>query len=382
MGSIHSHSYTSTVTKEATCTETGIRTFTCECEDTYTEVIPKLKHSVAHKVVVSTCETKGYEYDYCSSCKGEFNRVELPLAEHTTKHIVVDSTCKVAGMEYDLCTLCGDTSNTVVVPILDHTWSNWEVTTEPTETSQGIETRTCSSCGETETRKIGKLNIVKDEKTGIEIEYSDEYDTGIEIEVKEVYDGNSFQLIEESYGKIKTSIFDINTFKDGIKVQPSAKVKVRIQMPEEFTEGNNIFVCYVDSVNGTVENIPATVVDGFIEFEAEHFSYYAVVQNIGKVNKVTINDFTVNYKDSYKIVPKVEADENVDYTVTYTSSDTDIATVDKNGNITTTGRGTATITCTVTDEFGNEVKDTCQVEVKLKWWQWIIWILLWGWLWY
>jgi len=103
---------------------------------------------------------------------------------------------------------------------------------------------------------------------------------------------------------------------------------------------------------------------------------------IGKVNKVTINDFTVKYKDAYKIVPKVEIDENVDYTVTYTSSNPDVVTVDKNGNVTTNYRGTATVTCTVTDEFGNEVKDTCQVEVKLKWWQWIIWILLWGWLWY
>jgi len=106
------------------------------------------------------------------------------------------------------------------------------------------------------------------------------------------------------------------------------------------------------------------------------------VAPIGKVNKVTINDFTVLYKDPYKLVPKIEADEGVEYTVTYTSSDNDVVTVDKDGNITTKDRGTATITVTVTDEFGNEVKDTCNVEVKLKWWQWLIWIFLWGWAWY
>lgn len=35
----HTHSYTSSVTKAATCTEAGIRTFTCTCGDSYTEPI-------------------------------------------------------------------------------------------------------------------------------------------------------------------------------------------------------------------------------------------------------------------------------------------------------------------------------------------------------
>lgn len=100
------------------------------------------------------------------------------------------------------------------------------------------------------------------------------------------------------------------------------------------------------------------------------------------VEKVIINDFVVMYKDSYKIAPKVEVKGDVDYTATYTSSNPDVVTVDKNGIVSTNYRGTATITCTVTDEFGNEVEDTCIVEVKLRWWQWIIWILLWGWAWY
>ena len=114
----------------------------------------------------------------------------------------------------------------------------------------------------------------------------------------------------------------------------------------------------------------------------EDITLIAKYEYAGKVNKVTINDFTVMYKDPYKLAPKIEADEGVEYEVTYTSSNPDVVTVDKNGNVSTNYRGTATITVTVKDEFGNEVKDTCQVEVKLKWWQWIIWILLWGWAWY
>ncbi|MBQ4269096.1 MAG: hypothetical protein IJB97_05545, partial [Clostridia bacterium] len=38
-----SHSYTSNVTKEATCKEAGVRTYTCGvCGDSYTEDIAKL----------------------------------------------------------------------------------------------------------------------------------------------------------------------------------------------------------------------------------------------------------------------------------------------------------------------------------------------------
>lgn len=40
----HTHNYTSKVTKAATCDETGIRTYTCPCGDSYTEVIPALDH--------------------------------------------------------------------------------------------------------------------------------------------------------------------------------------------------------------------------------------------------------------------------------------------------------------------------------------------------
>ena len=39
-GSSHSHSYTSSVTKQPTCTEAGVRTYTCSCGASYTEAIP------------------------------------------------------------------------------------------------------------------------------------------------------------------------------------------------------------------------------------------------------------------------------------------------------------------------------------------------------
>ncbi len=102
----------------------------------------------------------------------------------------------------------------------------------------------------------------------------------------------------------------------------------------------------------------------------------------GKVNSVDINNISMNYKDSTTLTPSINADSGVKYDATYSSSDTDVVSVDSNGRLTTNGTGSATITVTVTDEHGNTVSDTCDVEVKYTWWQWIIVIVLFGWIWY
>ena len=92
----------------------------------------------------------------------------------------------------------------------------------------------------------------------------------------------------------------------------------------------------------------------------------------------------MNYKKSTTLKPQIDADNGVKYTVKYSSSNTKVATVEKNGKVTATkrGSGSATITCTVTDEFGNTVKDTCKVNVKLSFGQILITYVLFGWIWY
>lgn len=101
-----------------------------------------------------------------------------------------------------------------------------------------------------------------------------------------------------------------------------------------------------------------------------------------KVRDVTIKDFSIIYKSSYEIVPEIIADENAVNKVEYISSDTDIAIVDNSGNVIGKKTGSATITCTVTDKCGNSTSDTCEVTVSYAWWQWIIIIIFFGWIWY
>ena len=102
----------------------------------------------------------------------------------------------------------------------------------------------------------------------------------------------------------------------------------------------------------------------------------------GSIKSVSLDDVEMKYKDTKQLYPIIEADDGVDYTVTYTSSDNSVARVDENGNVYAAKRGSADITVTVTDDFGNTVTDTCSVKVNYSFWQWVIKILLFGWIWY
>ena len=100
------------------------------------------------------------------------------------------------------------------------------------------------------------------------------------------------------------------------------------------------------------------------------------------INSVSLADLTLNYKKSANLSPEISADEGAKYTVKYESSNPKVAAVDKNGKVTALKKGSAKITCTVTDSNGNTVSDTCNVTVKYSFGQWLIKILLFGWIWY
>lgn len=73
----HQHSYQSKVTKQPTCKETGVKTYTCSCSDTYTETIPVTDHNYVEKkeeTIVTVTDSEGFTIDvgcciprYCAS---------------------------------------------------------------------------------------------------------------------------------------------------------------------------------------------------------------------------------------------------------------------------------------------------------------------------
>ncbi len=64
----HTHTYTSKITKAATCKEKGVKTYSCSCGDTYTEEIPATGHTYTEKVVAPTYDAQGYTEHTCSVC--------------------------------------------------------------------------------------------------------------------------------------------------------------------------------------------------------------------------------------------------------------------------------------------------------------------------
>ena len=79
----HVHNYTAAVTKEATCAEEGVTTYTCSCGDSYTESIPTTGHSFGDYVYNNdaTKDADGTKTRYCSIC----GTSETVTAEGTKK---------------------------------------------------------------------------------------------------------------------------------------------------------------------------------------------------------------------------------------------------------------------------------------------------------
>ncbi|MGN0633627.1 MAG: leucine-rich repeat protein [Oscillospiraceae bacterium] len=147
----HTHSYKSEVTKSATCTAAGERTYTCaECGDTYTETISATGHTaVTDEAVAATCTADGKtEGSHCSVC-GEVIKAQetVPATGHkfgawkTTKK----ATCKETGTQTRTCSACGKTETKTIAKTA-HTYKTTVV--EPTYESQGYTLHTCTECGE------------------------------------------------------------------------------------------------------------------------------------------------------------------------------------------------------------------------------------------
>ena len=87
---------------------------------------------------------------YTVSSKGACLHTGYGTHENT-----VPATCGEAGRVDTICDNCGDVVSTKEIPATGaHTWDNGTVTTEPTETTPGVRTYTCTVCGEVKTEVI------------------------------------------------------------------------------------------------------------------------------------------------------------------------------------------------------------------------------------
>lgn len=97
-----------------------------------------------------TLEADGTWQGYKVSSKGACLHTGYGTHENT-----VPATCGEAGRTETICDNCGEVVSTKEIPATGaHTWDNGTVTTEPTETTPGVRTYTCTVCGEVKTEVI------------------------------------------------------------------------------------------------------------------------------------------------------------------------------------------------------------------------------------
>lgn len=112
---VHTCDYGSgSVTKEATCKEEGVRTFTCSCGASKTESIAKTGHNYVTDSKAATCTEAGYEKTACSSCGDVKSESTTPATGHSMEEHWFPSgpTCVTdGGMHFEKCTKCGVTND-------------------------------------------------------------------------------------------------------------------------------------------------------------------------------------------------------------------------------------------------------------------------------
>ena len=106
------HEYESSVTTDPTCTETGVRTYKCDCGYSYTEAISVIPHT-----------------------PGEWETV-------------TPATCSKEGEKVQKCAVCKEVIATETIGKLGHTPGEWEIAVHPTESETGLKVKKCTVCGE------------------------------------------------------------------------------------------------------------------------------------------------------------------------------------------------------------------------------------------
>ena len=153
------HSYEQISSKPATCTKNGEIKYKCSvCGKTYTETLPMLEHSYTGKIVDPTCTEQGYTLYTCSNCGDTLKGNYTPALGHIlTSGTTVPATCTEDGYTIYTCTRCGEKVKANYVAATGHSWSEWKQTQQASCAQNGIKTRSCSVCGQTETEETPRF---------------------------------------------------------------------------------------------------------------------------------------------------------------------------------------------------------------------------------
>ena len=217
-GTVYHHNHVATVTQEATCKETGVKTYTCSlCNDTYTESIPV--NELGHNWVTGEVNN-GKRTDECSIC-------------HETKEVTVYTGEAVDANEL----------------------KDQEI--ELTNASLKLDDGVIETIGNKEiTLTVDKFD-----------DDSKKEELGLTPEQLAQVGSNPIYDFSMKSGEDLISQFGENNF-------------VTITLPYTLAPGedvDSIAVWYIND-SGELDSIQATYSNGYITFQTNHFSYYTVTK--------------------------------------------------------------------------------------------------------
>ena len=360
------------VTKAATCTEDGVITYKCNdvnCGESYTDVIKATGHNMGDYIEVQpTCTSEGSETSKCQN-DGCDHTVVIPLAktEHaweTDYTVDLKPTCTDKGSKSIHCANCSATTDVQEIKETGHNYGTWQTRTAATCEGTGEDYRVCANgCNIEETRAVGPLGhdyakewtvdvVAKCEATGSESRHCSrclattdkrdipqtghkftEWKTRTEAQCETA--GEEYRICQNGCGKEETKPIDAlgHDWDDGTVTKN----------PTETETGNKLYNC---------KRCPKT---------KNETLPMLIKQDVG----FTVPAMTYTYGDKEAVYNEAYNDSENGSELTYSSSDENVATVDKDGKVTIIGAGEATITATAaaTDKY---LETTASFKLTIK----------------
>lgn len=237
---LHKHSYEWKITKEATCSTTGLKEYKCKyCGRVNgSSFIDKTEHKNTEEIIIAepTCTTKGSFIVVCTDCKLELGSWTSGLAEHNyidcvctvcgdTNHnfqyvVIYEPTCENYGAEQMQC-ICGSTGATRTIPKLQHNYVFGE----------------CTNCGGREGQNTNipgfpQVDVTKFSFVLDDLNKDTEFNATMYPETSSEYTLNVFQVAESSSEQLFLYVY--NPITNGVKLDASY-----INMSTEIYESKN-----------------------------------------------------------------------------------------------------------------------------------------------
>lgn len=150
-----------TVTKAATCTEDGTQEGVCTvCNETITQKIPATGHSNEQTGSLDSTATDGHTYELykCSVCGAETavpTHVAWVEGNYTSK-VITNPGCVLSGTQSNTCTICNKVEIVQIPATGQHVWVETG-RTAPTCTAKGKIDYACENCNLTKYENIDAL---------------------------------------------------------------------------------------------------------------------------------------------------------------------------------------------------------------------------------